>query len=147
MSLTDLLDAITSGGRQLGSTVLLTGFDDCFDGSDASELSSKLGVLQAKHQRHSHAFSVTQILDTLDASALPSGSYGYRAPYFQSRARVRRVQPAQRNKLQQILDQQKQTVIDLCKKHQVPCVDHLGPVTETSIDRLVEAITEHGVFA
>ncbi len=150
-TLTTLIDAAVLGGRQLGSTVLLSGFDDYFNHDLSNELSDALAVIQAKHQRHSHKLCAIQVLDTADVTALPPGRYGYRqsATSFigsNKKSRTLKLHATQRDALQNQLNKQISNVEALCERQAIHNLQHAGPATETSIKKLIKNLTAGGLF-
>jgi len=148
LTLNALLDALVLAGRQLGATVVLTGFDDHFDQSIDTNLAQGLSILNARYQRHTHPLCAVQMLDTLENEALPSGRYGYSidGAFASIKSRTRFLQPQQRAALTQSLTAQKQQVLDLCDTHSINCITHIGKATDASISRLLAQLGQYGLF-
>jgi len=150
LSIEALFDALILGGRQLGSTVLITGFDDYFSETHKASLSTGLSLLQAKHERHRHQLTAVQVLDTYENESLPEGRYGYRISSVfgkSTRARSKNVNAAQRASLTNHLKAQQDAIKALCESHFIHCVDHLGPATDHTITDVSTELAAQGVFA
>lgn len=150
-SLNSLLDALLLGGRRVGSTVLMTGFDDLFDNSSATNLMQNMAVLQNKYQHHSQTLCAIQILDHAETAPLPPGRYGYRIASTQTastknKSSVRKLHSSQRDALEKILKEQMQRVTDLCNEQNINCINHTGPTTEASISEIIRQLTNYSVL-
>ena len=151
LTLTALIDGILSGGRQLGSTALVTGFDDYFDESLTQKIEKDITVLQSKHRRHAQTMCLLQILDNADTKALPTGRYSYRVASTtpsrsQNKAFLRNLYTPQRQALSEALMGQIQRVIKFCDSNGVPCINHTGPTTNQSITQIIAQLTHTGVL-
>jgi len=142
-----LLDSLIIGGRQLGAIVLLTGFDDHFDADLKRPLGDTFRLLQARHHRHAHPLCAIQIIDTLEAKALPAGRYAYSAEAFTSRLKRTLFLSAQhRSSLKRKLNTMQQEVHKLCHAHDIHCINHFGKPSHQSISHMLAELSQRGLF-
>lgn len=150
-NLAQFIEHLVHGGRQLGSTVLVSGFDDVFQQADTDQLKDSFALLQAKHQQHAQKLSAIQLVDKYEVEPLPEGQYQY---HWRNRGSARsnlvienkRISSRQSQHLRSVLSEQSETVKALCKQHQVHCINHAGPVRSNSINEIIAHLADAGTI-